>query len=82
MEAPEHVPEWFFLLGLKHFVVDLYLFKLATIWVVYKVHTVAAGRRIAENLISLEVFKDKMGVLLLVIRIKAESTSYLIRWIN
>ena len=62
--------------------VDLYLFKLATIWVVYKVHTVAAGRRIAENLISLEVFKDKMGVLLLVIRIKAESTSYLIRWIN
>ena len=62
--------------------VDLYLFKLATIWVVYKVHTVAAGCRIAENLISLEVFKDKMSVLLLVIRVKAESTSDLIRWIN
>ncbi len=65
------MPVGLVLLGLKHVVVDFDLFELSTIWVVNKVHSVAAGRCVAKNLITTKVFKHKMDVFLCVLRIKA-----------
>lgn len=73
------MPVGLLLLVREDIMVDFYLFERATIIIVNKVHTVAAGRCVAENLFSAEVFQDKVDVLLCVTKIKAQISNLLTR---